>query len=75
MGYTLISTVDNVASGKNVSLTWPGLTDNMQYSWYVVVSNGIQSVTSDVWNFTTGGQTLTVSKSGTRKGLVTSDPV
>ncbi len=49
----LIGTVSNVASGSNASITWNDLSYNTTYSWYVVVSDGIVSVTSPIWHFTT----------------------
>jgi hypothetical protein len=72
MGYSLIGTSNNVPSGTDASITWTGLTNNTQYEWYAVASYSNQSATSATWNFTTGAQTLTVSKTG--NGTVTSSP-
>jgi hypothetical protein len=42
-----------VASGAATSLVWPGLETNTTYEWYAVVSDGTNSVSGPVWQFTT----------------------
>jgi hypothetical protein len=75
MGYSLIGTANNVPSNTDSSITWNGLASNTKYDWYAVASDGTTSATSATWNFTTGnGQTLTVNKSGSGSGTVTSNP-
>lgn len=51
--FTLIGTVNDVTSGSNASISWPGLATNAEYEWYAVASDGSSTVTSDTWSFTT----------------------
>ncbi len=55
--YDTIGTALNVPSGTAASVTWPGLQSNRRYQWYVVISDGVNSTTSPVQTFTTGGST------------------
>ncbi|GAJ03701.1 unnamed protein product, partial [marine sediment metagenome] len=51
---SVIDTVEGAASGTRPSVTWAGLDYEVQYSWYVKVSDAINpEVTSDTWTFTT----------------------
>ncbi|WP_319523799.1 DNRLRE domain-containing protein [uncultured Desulfosarcina sp.] len=50
---TLIGSATGVASGDSASVAWPGLSANTEYSWYVVVDDGIESVESETWTFNT----------------------
>ncbi|WP_321417736.1 DNRLRE domain-containing protein [uncultured Desulfobacter sp.] len=49
----LIGTVEDVPSGETASIVWEGLSENTTYTWYAVVDDGIDSVPSPVWSFTT----------------------
>jgi hypothetical protein len=76
--YQLIGTVENIPSGSNASVTWSGLTNNTEYEWYTVSSDGTQDAISPTWTFTTEAAnspyTLSVTKAGTGSGTVTSNP-
>lgn len=51
---SVIGTVEEAASGTRPSVVWAGLDYEVQYSWYVKVSDAINpEVTSDTWTFTT----------------------
>ncbi|MCG8553014.1 MAG: 5'-nucleotidase C-terminal domain-containing protein, partial [Desulfobacterales bacterium] len=49
----LIGRVEEVPSGETASIVWNGLSENTTYTWYAVVDDGIDSVRSPVWSFTT----------------------
>ena len=49
----LIDSFSGVESGETVSTVWEGLTPNTEYSWYVKVDDGLATITSDTWVFTT----------------------
>lgn len=51
--FTLLGTVNGVASGSNASWNWPNLTPGTMYEWYVTVSDGTSTVTGPIWSFTT----------------------
>jgi len=53
--YSVLATNLDVASGSNSTYTWSGLTNGQQYEWYVTVSDGINTTTSSVYNFTVDG--------------------
>jgi hypothetical protein len=76
--YQLIGTIENIPSGSNASVTWSGLTNNTEYEWYTVSSDGTQDAISPTWTFTTEAAnspyTLSVTKAGTGSGTVTSNP-
>lgn len=42
-----------ISSGVTITQDWPGLSANAAYEWYVTVSDGVDTVTSPVWRFTT----------------------
>ena len=52
-----------VASGNTASITWSHLQHSTTYQWYVIVSDGVATITSPVWSFTTTAikYTLTVA--------------
>ena len=51
---TLIGSISEVADGETASVSWAGLEQNTEYSWYVIVDNGENdSIQSQTWNFTT----------------------
>jgi hypothetical protein len=50
----VIDTVYDVSSSSSASIAWPGLKNNTQYSWYVIVDDGQYAATSPIWHFTTG---------------------
>ncbi|MCJ7450142.1 MAG: LamG domain-containing protein [Candidatus Nanohaloarchaeota archaeon QJJ-9] len=62
---SLIEKVTGVSSGGTASVTWSGLEDFSDYSWYVVVSDGSDTVslsergfrveTGEVWRVVSGG--------------------
>jgi hypothetical protein len=49
----LIDTVEDVTSGETASTVWDGLSQGTTYTWYAKVDDGIDSVLSPVWSFTT----------------------
>jgi 2',3'-cyclic-nucleotide 2'-phosphodiesterase (5'-nucleotidase family) len=49
----LIDTVEDVTSGETASTVWDGLSPGTTYTWYAKVDDGIDSVLSPVWSFTT----------------------
>ncbi len=49
---SLIGTETGVVSGGAASIFWLGLSEDIVYSWYVVVSDGSTSTTSLTWSFT-----------------------
>ena len=55
--FILIGTDTEVSSGENASISWTGLANNTEYEWYVVVSDGglSTSTESTPWSFTTQG--------------------
>jgi len=59
-GFQLIGTNTNVPSGSVTSITWPGLTHQTEYEWYVTVSDGNSTITSPVWKFTTEDDPLPI---------------
>jgi hypothetical protein len=48
-----IGTVDDVPSGSNCSIVWPGLCSLTEYEWYISVSDSLWAVDGPVWSFTT----------------------
>lgn len=50
---TLIGTNTNVDSGSITNRQLSNLSYLTNYSWYVIVTDGMYTTTSDVWNFTT----------------------
>ena len=50
----------NIANGTNVLCTWTGLSESTDYQWYVNVTDGTLTNTSDVWNFSTGDFTAPI---------------
>ncbi|MFX1442767.1 MAG: hypothetical protein ACFFHV_05080, partial [Promethearchaeota archaeon] len=50
---SLIGTDLGVSSGATASTEWTGLAWGTSYSWYVIVDDGMTSVNSPDWNFTT----------------------
>nr|MDO8114872.1 hypothetical protein [Candidatus Sigynarchaeota archaeon] len=51
-GDILIDNTTDPDGEGNVSVTWSGLVAGQTYSWYVIVSDGINSTRSDTWSFT-----------------------
>jgi hypothetical protein len=51
--FSLIGTVDDIASGSDAFLSWPGRAPGTEYEWYVKAFDGIDTTTSDIWTFTT----------------------
>ncbi len=56
--FTHIGTLNNVSSGTNAAYSWAGLETETEYEWYITVSDGYTSTTSDTWKFTTGSTTI-----------------
>jgi len=52
------SVIDTVTEASNGTVIgdWGDLSFNTTYSWYVTVSDGIVTVTSDTWEFSTGAE-------------------
>jgi parallel beta-helix repeat protein len=44
----------DVTSSTRASVTWNGLENNTEYSWYAVADDGISTNQSETWVFTTG---------------------
>jgi len=55
-----------VSSGEKASIIWPNLSENSNYSWYVIVDDGTINVTSPTWAFTT----MSVNEAPNRLGLI-----
>lgn len=51
--FELLSTVEGVASGSNVTYDWSGLTPGAQHEWYVTLDDGDNVVEGPVWHFWT----------------------
>ncbi|MCD4698921.1 MAG: DNRLRE domain-containing protein, partial [Bacteroidales bacterium] len=51
--FELIGTNTEVVSGSNTSMIWPDLAPATEYEWYVTVNDGNNSITGDLWTFTT----------------------
>ena len=52
--FEVIGTVSGIASGGSASMTWDDLSNETEYEWYAVVSDGVSNTTGDTWSFTTG---------------------
>jgi len=52
----LIGTDSSVTSGGTASVTWSGLLEGNQYSWYAVADDSSLSTRSNTWSFTTASQ-------------------
>jgi len=50
---SVIDTFTNVNPTKTLTADWDDLEYNTTYQWYVTVSDGTVTITSDVWSFTT----------------------
>jgi hypothetical protein len=50
---SLIGTDSGVSSGGTASVSWSGLSEGTLYSWYVIVDDGLTSIISSIWSFTT----------------------
>jgi hypothetical protein len=48
-----LGTVNDVSSGSDAFITWPGLSQGTEYEWFVEVSDPISTTTSAEWTFTT----------------------
>ncbi|MBL0334030.1 MAG: DNRLRE domain-containing protein [Chitinophagaceae bacterium] len=53
--FTLIGTNNNVTSATQTCMNWPSLDPSSEYEWYVEVSDGVNTITSPIWSFTTPG--------------------
>ena len=74
---SVIGMVENASPGSTVSIVWQGLQYSTTYSWYVKVSDGIATITSPTWTFTTKAKpqyTLTVSVNPANAGTVSMNP-
>ncbi len=72
--FTAISTQTNVASGSDVSITWPSLTASAQYEWYATVTDGNKTTTSATHTFTTASQGYTLTTNTVGSGTITKSP-
>ncbi len=61
---TLLNTSTNVADGSIVTYKWAGLNTNTTYEWFVNVTDGSLTTTSDTWNFTTAWINTTYPENG-----------
>jgi hypothetical protein len=60
--FTEIGTNLNVANGSSTSVTWPDLTDETEYEWYVTVTDPTdRTAVGPVWGFTTIGAPPVIS--------------
>jgi len=50
---SLIDSALGVSSGSSALITWSGLSNGMEYEWYVIVDDGMVNYTSSNWSFTT----------------------
>ncbi|MFX1259275.1 MAG: hypothetical protein ACFFAN_15580, partial [Promethearchaeota archaeon] len=50
-GDVLIGTAYGVLSGETASISWLGLSENREYEWYAVASDGTDSTQSETWSF------------------------
>ncbi len=51
--FSLIGTLNNVASGSRPKIDWNNLNFSTKYEWYVTVSDGTYTVSGPLWSFTT----------------------
>jgi hypothetical protein len=51
--FTLLGTVEDIASGTQANFPWKDLSDGLTYEWYAVVNDGTNQSTSNTWSFTT----------------------
>jgi hypothetical protein len=56
--FTVLGTVLGVPSGEAASINWPALTTNTTYEWYATVSDGQNTTSSALSQFTTGTPTV-----------------
>lgn len=59
--FQLVGVVNNVTSGANATFNWTNLNIG-SYEWYVEVSDGTNSVLSQIWNFSVTGPSLRSSQ-------------
>ncbi len=52
--FTTLGTVTGAISGSTATMPYDSLAPNSCYEWYTIVDDGNGSVTSPIWNFTTG---------------------
>ncbi|MDD5704080.1 MAG: hypothetical protein PHU23_18770, partial [Dehalococcoidales bacterium] len=72
MAYTMSSTApfevagiaNDISSGSNASISWPGRDDGTEYEWYVKVSDGSRTTTGPTWCFTTNAASSPASIQG-----------
>ncbi|MBS3817717.1 MAG: hypothetical protein KGY76_09175, partial [Candidatus Thermoplasmatota archaeon] len=64
---TLIGEETGVPSGSTASVTWSGLEEGTEYSWYAEASDGVTSSQSNIWSFTTP-QNVQLSSGGESEG-------
>ncbi len=50
---TLIGADMGVVSGGTAAAVWTGLTEDTQYGWYAVIDDGLNTVQTPTWTFTT----------------------
>jgi hypothetical protein len=53
---SLIAMEDNVNNNSISSVVWSGLNFNLEYQWYVIVSDGLNETISETWKFKTRGK-------------------
>lgn len=49
--FDTIGVVTGAASGSSPKVTWNGLVDSQRYDWYVIVSDGVNEITSPIKTF------------------------
>ena len=54
--FRMIGSPLNVPASTRVSMPWTNLTADAEYEWHVTVSDGVDTLTSPLWRFTTATQ-------------------
>ena len=55
--YTL-QTTENITDGTDITYNWTGLDYGTTYNWYAVITDGTNTTTTSVFNFTTESNTV-----------------
>lgn len=53
------STQTGISDGGTATVTWSGLSNDIQYNWYVQVDDGTDTTISSTWSFTTTSAAVT----------------
>jgi hypothetical protein len=66
-----LGTAYAVASGAHATISWAGLTEAIQYEWYVTVNDGSATTTGATWRFTTLVPTFNLTTTAGTGGTIT----